>query len=249
MTDDLTSRQRRGLDMAEAAPEDATDDNLDALLELTRHSDSDVRADAAQAVETITAAQPDLVAPRLQEAIGLLHSHDLDVRTFGQAIVGLLGTKRPDVIEGTTTAHHLAQGLTDENEFVRMNAAETIGTVGEVSPELFAHPGIVDALVGKVESDDRGATRGHAAQSLATIGTADPSVIDDGTVERLEAVLERGDGVGERIESAIDAVTTARATREASAGDGATTEFCPACGSELDADPTPNFCRNCGQEL
>ena len=170
MTDDLTSRQRRGLDMADAAPEDATDDNLDALLELTRHPDSDVRADAAQAVKTITANQPGLVAPRLHDAIGLLHSHDLDVRTFGQGIVGLLGSKRPDATEATTAAHHLAQGLTDENEFVRMNAAETIGTVGEVSPELFAHPGIVDALVGKVESDDRGATRGHAAQSLATIG-------------------------------------------------------------------------------
>jgi HEAT repeat protein len=249
MTDDLTSRQRRGLDMADAAPEDATDDNLDALLELTRHPDSDVRADAAQAVKTITANQPGLVAPRLHDAIGLLHSHDLDVRTFGQGIVGLLGSKRPDATEATTAAHHLAQGLTDENEFVRMNAAETIGTVGEVSPELFAHPGIVDALVGKVESDDRGATRGHAAQSLATIGTADPSVIDDGTVERLEAVLERGDGVGGRIESAIDAVTTAKATRGANAGDKGETEFCPACGVELDADPTPNFCRNCGQEL
>ena len=249
MTDDLTSRQRRGLDMADAAPEDATDDNLDALLELTRHPDSDVRADAAQAVKTITANQPGLVAPRLHDAIGLLHSHDLDVRTFGQGIVGLLGSKRPDATEATTAAHHLAQGLTDENEFVRMNAAETIGTVGEVSPELFAHPGIVDALVGKVESDDRGATRGHAAQSLATIGTADPSVIDDGTVERLEAVLERGDGVGGRIESAIDAVTTAKATRGAHAGDNGETAVCPAGAVELDAEPTPNFCRHCGHEL
>lgn len=248
MTDDLTERQRRTIDGADDSPEDATDDHLDTLLELTRHPDSDVRAEAARAFSTVAATQPDLVTPRLGDAIGLLNSHDLDVRTFGQDVLGYLGSKRPDALEGTTAVHHLAQGLTDQNEFVRMNAAETVGTVGEVEPELFVDPSIVDALVGKVESNDRGATRGHAAKSLEQIGKAAPSLLDDRTVERLEAVVEQED-VGGRIETAVDAVKTARATHEADAGDGTTTEFCPACGAELDADPAPNFCRNCGQEL
>jgi hypothetical protein len=128
-----------------------------------------------------------------------------------------------------------------------MNAAETVGIVGEVAPELFVDESIVDALVAKVEGDDRGATRGHAAKSLEEIGEAEPSLIDDRTVERLEAVVAQED-VGGRIETAVDAVTTA-STNAADTRDGTATEFCPACGAELDADPAPNFCRNCGQEL
>jgi hypothetical protein len=74
------------------------------------------------------------------------------------------------------------------------------------------------------------------------------TLIDDRTVERLEAVVERDD-VGGRIGTAVEGIETAVRTHSADAGDGAETEFCPACGAELDADPVPNFCRNCGQEL
>lgn len=248
MTDDLTNRQQRALDMADAAPGDATDDNLDALLELTRHDDSEVRAEAAQGVKMVAGERPELVAARLPEVIGLLHNSVVDVRTFGQDIVGILGSERPGALEGSTAGHHLAQGLTDGNEFVRAGAATRLGIVGEAAPELVADPSIVDALVATVEADAYDEARAQAAKSLEGITRAEPSLIDDRTVERLEAVVERDD-VGGRIGTAVEGIETAVRTHSADAGDGAETEFCPACGAELDADPVPNFCRNCGQEL
>jgi hypothetical protein len=107
MTDDLSERQRRAIDIADDSPEDATDDHLDTLFELTRHPDSDARVDAARAISTVAATQPDLVVSRLDDTIGLLHSHDLDVRTFGQDVLGYLGSERPEALEGTTaiTSH------------------------------------------------------------------------------------------------------------------------------------------------
>lgn len=215
---------------------------------MSRHDDSDVRVEAARGISAVAATRPDLVAPRLPDAIGLLHSHDLGVRTFGQDVIRELGTGRPEVLEGTTAAYHLAQGLTDEDEFVRMNPAETLDIVGGAAPDLFGHPGVVDALVANVAGDAREATRGHAAQSFERIANADPSLIGDRTVERLRAVVERDD-VGGRIEPVVEGIETARRNRAGNAGDGAGTEFCPACGAELDADPAPNFCRNCGREL
>lgn len=78
--------------------------------------------------------------------------------------------------------------------------------------------------------------------------TADSSAIDEVTLDRLKTVVERDD-VGERIEVAVEGIETAVRSHNSAAGDGADTEFCPACGTELDAGPTANFCRNCGQEL
>ena len=86
--------------MADYAPEDATDDNLGGLLELTSHPESDTRAEAARGIKLIAEAQPDLVADRLPAAIGLLHSHDSDVRTFGQDVIRILGSERPEVLAG-----------------------------------------------------------------------------------------------------------------------------------------------------
>lgn len=98
MTDDLSERQRRALDIADDSPADATEADLDALLSLTRYHDSGVRADAAQAVSTLTANQPDLVAARLPDAIDLLYSLDVDVRMFGQDVVRFLGSERPGAL-------------------------------------------------------------------------------------------------------------------------------------------------------
>ncbi|OYR57322.1 HEAT repeat domain-containing protein [Halorubrum halodurans] len=248
MTANLTARQQRALDMADAAPADATDDNLDALLELTRHDDSAVRADAAQGVEMVAKEHPDLVADRLPDVIGLLHNPSVDVRTFGQDVVGILGSERPGLLAGTTAVRHLAQGLTDENEFVRAGAATRLGIVGEAAPDLLSDAAVLDALVAKAEGDTYTEARAQAVESLEAAANADPSLIDDRTVERLRTVIERDD-VGGRVETAVEGIETAWRNRAASAGDGAGTEFCPACGAELDADPVPNFCRNCGQEL
>jgi len=250
MTDDLTERQRQSIDVADDTPDEATEDDLDTLLELTRHPDSEVRVEAARATSTVAATQPDLVAPRLPDVIGLLHNHDLDVRTFGQDTVGYLGSKRPEALEGTTAVRHLAQGFTDENEFVRANAAETLGIVGETAPDLLADSGVLHSLVATVEGDeDYPEARAQAARALGRIGKAEPSLIDDRTVERLEAVAARDDEITGTVDTVIDSIETARTIDHGSDAEDADTEFCPACGAELDADPAPNFCRNCGQEL
>lgn len=55
MTNDVTSDSSGHSIWPTPRPEDAAADNLDALLELTRHTESDVRADAAQGVEMVAA--------------------------------------------------------------------------------------------------------------------------------------------------------------------------------------------------
>lgn len=143
---------------------------------------------------------------------------------------------------------HLAQGLTDENEYARANTAETLGIVGEAAPELIADTAIVDSLVARAEGDDEyPEAQGHAARALGRIATADPSLIDDRTVDRLEAVAASDDGIAGTVETVVDTIETARAVGGSGTDDP--TVFCPACGAELAADPEPNFCRECGREV
>ncbi|MGQ4556337.1 HEAT repeat domain-containing protein [Halobellus sp. GM3] len=248
-----TDNQQRILESAVDGSVALDEDERDALLTLTRHPSEDVRVEAANALTIVAGTQPSLLGPRADAVLLTLRDADVNVRALALDAAATLATADPESAVEANAISNVAQALNDRNEFVRAQAAESLGEIGEGAADLLLDTGAVQSLARRVDSEDHSDARAQAARALGRIGSAAPELID----ERTEGCLERAvddPEIDRSVRSALDSIAAARAggpdaPSVSTATAGSTAGFCPQCGTEITTDPEPNFCRSCGHEL
>jgi rubrerythrin len=252
MSDPLTDRQRRVLDRVESAPADADLDDIETLVEVACRRPEAEGADAQSAIGRVASERPALLTERVDSVLPLFAVDDPNIRWGAANIVATLAKADPERLAGTTAITNVQQAIVDPEGWNRAHAAEVLSEVAIASPELVDDE-LLPTLARRLESEAFPDARAQIALLFGRIARAEPGLLDDHD-EFIQAAIEKRLGEDDEIESSLENAADAIAEANTSAEGGSdrergTTAFCPACGTELTTDPTPNFCRNCGQEL
>lgn len=252
MSEPLTDRQRRALDRVESAPADADLDDVETLVDVACRRPEAEGADAQSAIGRVAIERPALLAERVDSVLPLFAVDDPNVRWGAANIVATLAKAEPERLADTTAVANLQQAIVDPEGWNRAHAAEMLSEVAIASPEL-VDDGLLPTLARRIDSEAFPEARAEIVMLFGRVARAEPGLLDDHADYIQAAIEERlgeDDEIEASLETAADAVAEATASAEGRADrERGTTAFCPECGTELATDPTPNFCRNCGQEL
>lgn len=252
MSEPLTDRQRRVLDRVESEPADADIDDVETLVEVACRRPEAEGADAVSAVSRVASEQPALLAERIDSVLPLFAVDDTNVRSRAMNIVTILAEAEPSRLADTTAVANVQQAITDRDKWNRAFAAESLAEIAIAAPEL-VDTEILPTLARRLDSEEFPDARAQIVMVFGRIARAEPGLLDEHD-EYIEAAIEERLGEDDEIEASLQNAADAVAEAKSSAGDRTDSEhksasFCPECGTELAADPTPNFCRNCGAEL